>query len=221
MSQLHTEFAPLIYSRRGQKYPQAADTESIYPDTQIYSFEDVILSDRKPLGGTTTISGIVTIQGVGVSREVLLLDPTQNMMRVAQTWSDGSDGSYSFENMGSDPYYVMGVDHLGNYSPIIHDTSVQTNLAFTDQSRFNPDDFSGPGHIFGTVEDDQSNFIARRVVLLEYLTYIVVAEQTSSGVDGTFDFTGLSTSVDFTVIAEDVLSYTYNDVIFAKVNAAV
>lgn len=164
------------------------------------------------------ITGIVTINNVPASRPVVLMLKNANK-GVDMVWSDPVTGVYTFPNRNTaERYFVLGKDHLGNFSPVIHDTSVQTNIDFNDQSSFDPADFVGTGTIFGDVKNEVNAPLSRRVVLLEYLTYIVVDTTISDVGDGTFAFTGLNNSKIFTVIAEDVLSYTYNDVIFAKIS---
>jgi hypothetical protein len=171
-------------------------------------------------GGSTTISGYVTYNGYPAFRKVQLLS-LQNSRVIRETWSDPITGYYEFILLKDQPYCVIGFDYLKNLSPVVHLVETQTNIAFTDQVGFDPEDFEGNGSIWGTVKDSNQNPLSRRVVLLDYLTYIKVKVTQSDPITGYYEFTDLDTSKYFSVITEDdQIPPNFNDIIRAKCQAS-
>lgn len=55
---------------------------------------------------------------IPVRRRVRLHDqPTGALVR--ETWSDPSTGAYGFENVREGVYYVLSIDHTGEYGGVI------------------------------------------------------------------------------------------------------
>lgn len=76
----------------------------------------------------------------------------------------------------------------------------------------------GIGKIWGTVKNANQNPLQKRIVLLEYFSYVGIAETVSDS-NGYYEFDGLNTSIVFTIIAEDSRNYRYNSIIRACVQA--
>lgn len=76
-------------------------------------------------GGNGRIAGTVKEAGTPdapVKRRVRLHRKTDGMM-LFETWSQ-PDGTYLFENIQIQPYYVVSFDHTGNYNGVIKDSIV-------------------------------------------------------------------------------------------------
>lgn len=69
--------------------------------------------------GPSSVSGIVTVNGVGGSYAVRLYD-RRTAYFVAETISD-STGHFSFSNLPYGTYYVMAVDHTQNFNIVVAD----------------------------------------------------------------------------------------------------
>jgi hypothetical protein len=80
---------------------------------------------------------------------------------------------------------------------------------------------SGNGSIWGVVTDASGNPMERRIILVEYWSYMVVDETISDPITGYYEFTDLDTFTPYSVVAEDYLDYRYNDIIRSKVHAEV
>lgn len=80
---------------------------------------------------------------------------------------------------------------------------------------------SGNGSIWGVVTDASGNPMERRIILVEYWTYMVVDETISDPITGYYEFADLDTFTPYSVVAEDYLDYRYNDIIRGKIHAEV
>jgi hypothetical protein len=66
-------------------------------------------------GGARRLEGLVTVDGVPAARRVRLHDqPSGRLLR--ETWS-GADGVYRFDRLRQGTYYVVGLDHTGQFDP--------------------------------------------------------------------------------------------------------
>jgi hypothetical protein len=79
----------------------------------------------------------------------------------------------------------------------------------------------GPGKIWGTVTDAQGQPLSRKIVLIEYWSYMPIYEVVSDPETGYYEFTDLDTTAIFSVVAEDSRDYRFNDVIRSKIRAEV
>lgn len=76
-------------------------------------------------GGKGRIAGTVKEAGTpdhAVTRRVRLHRKIDGMM-LFETWSK-PDGTYLFENIMIQPYYVVSFDHTGNYNGVIKDSII-------------------------------------------------------------------------------------------------
>lgn len=89
-------------------------------------------------------------------------------------------------------------------------------------SRFvNSSQYWGNGKIWGTVTDAEGTPLKKKILLIEYWSYMPILETISDPVTGYYEFLNLDTNAVFSVVAEDYLDYRYNDIIRAKVRAEV
>lgn len=70
-------------------------------------------------GGTYKVEGYLTYNGVPASRKVSLFTLIDKRF-IAETWSDPSNGFYSFTRLYNQPYFVWSDDYLQVYDPISH-----------------------------------------------------------------------------------------------------
>lgn len=70
-------------------------------------------------GGTYKVEGYLTYNGVPASRKVSLFILKDKRL-IAETWSDPSNGFYSFTRLYNQPYFVWSEDYLQVYDPISH-----------------------------------------------------------------------------------------------------
>ena len=70
-------------------------------------------------GGTYKVEGYLTYNGVPASRKVSLFTLKDKRL-MAETWSDPSNGFYSFTRLYNQPYFVWSEDYLQVYDPISH-----------------------------------------------------------------------------------------------------
>ena len=179
--------------------------------------EPFIISDSFYDGGTMVVSGTVTYNGAPGARKVSLITLKDKRL-LMETWSDPVTGIYSFGRLKDQEYFVWSEDYMKVFTPASHHITDQTNLVFTEQSRFDPDLFVGEGKIWGTVLNETSEPLSRRLVLLEDQTYIIVRKTTSDSITGYYEFDGLDPSKTFTVVCESTRPVSgYNDIIRARV----
>jgi hypothetical protein len=95
----------------------------------------------------------------------------------------------------------------------------QVEKTITQQK--NSQSHGGNGSIWGVVTDASGNPMERRIILVEYWSYMVVDETISDPITGYYEFTDLDTVTTYSVVAEDYLDYRYNDIIRAKVHAEI
>jgi len=95
----------------------------------------------------------------------------------------------------------------------------QVEKTITQQK--NRQSHSGNGSIWGVVTDASGNPMERRIILVEYWSYMVVDETISDPITGYYEFTDLDTFTPYSVVAEDYLDYRYNDIIRSKIYAIV
>ena len=95
----------------------------------------------------------------------------------------------------------------------------QVEKTITQQK--NHQSYGGNGSIWGVVTDASGNPMERRIILVEYWSYMVVDETISDPITGYYEFTDLDTLTPYSVVAEDYLDYRYNDIIRAKVHAEI
>jgi hypothetical protein len=98
---------------------------------------------------------------------------------------------------------------------------ITTNTGLSKSKNANNGQWFGLGKIWGTVTDAAGQPMSRKVVLIEYWSYMPVEEVVSDPVTGYYEFTDLDTTALFSVVAEDHRDYRFNDVIRAKVRAEV
>ena len=79
----------------------------------------------------------------------------------------------------------------------------------------------GNGKIWGTVTNAEGTPMSRKIVLIEYWSFVPILETISDPTTGYYEFLNLDTDAIFSVVAEDYLDYRYNDIIRAKVRAEV
>lgn len=179
-------------------------------------YEPFIISDSYYDGGTMVVSGTVTYNGSPGARKVSLFTLKDKRL-IMETWSDPVSGTYSFERLKDQEYFVWSEDYLRVFAPASHHITDQTNLVFTEQSRFDPDLFVGDGKIWGTVLDETSQPLSRRLVLLEDQTYIIVRKTTSDSITGYYEFDGLDHLKTFSIVCESERPVSgYNDIIRAR-----
>jgi hypothetical protein len=78
------------------------------------AFAALARSDRVD-GGSRRIEGLVTVDGVPAARRVRLHDqPSGRLLR--EGWS-GADGVYAFNYLRAGTFYVVGLDHTGQFDP--------------------------------------------------------------------------------------------------------
>ncbi len=70
-------------------------------------------------GGTYKVEGYLTYNGVPASRKVSLFTLKDKRL-MAETWSDPSNGFYSFTRLYNQPYFVWSEDYLQVYDPVSH-----------------------------------------------------------------------------------------------------
>jgi len=179
-------------------------------------------------GGIYSISGYVTINNIPVSRQVILHEKLSKRI-VASMWSDSITGFYKFEQLSNKvQYYIWCEDYEKNFTPVTQYVEMDpkipklyyiNNIDFSEQTMRDPSYWFGLGKIWGVVTDNGGNPLSRRLVLLEHKTYIIVQKTISDVLTGEYEFNNLTTEKIFTVIAEDVDDYVYNDIIRAKVRA--
>lgn len=170
-------------------------------------------------GGTFSITGNLTYNNSPASRKVSLFTLKDKRL-IAETWSDPATGAYSFDRLKDQEYFVWADDYLRVFTPVTQEIADQSNLAFSVQTRFDPQLFEGNGSIWGTVLDASNQPLSKRLLLLDDQTYIIVKTVQSDAVTGYYEFTGLNTSRVFTVVCEDDRPIgPYNDIIRSKVLA--
>lgn len=181
-------------------------------------------------GGDRYIEGTVTLDGAPVRRRVRLYDLRSGEI-IGETWSNATTGLYRFDNVDEErEYQSIALDHEKQSTPIAHEVKIEpkipepyyiNNMALNPQSMNDPEYYTGLGSIWGTVKDNQNNPLQRRLVLVESLSYIIVATTVSDPITGEYEFDGLSTDKTFSVIAEDSTPASYNDIIRARVTPEV
>lgn len=172
-------------------------------------------------GGTYSVTGTVLYNGQPASRKVGLFTLRDKRL-IAETWSDPTTGVYTFTELKEQEYFVWSEDYLRVFCPATHSIFEQSNLVFSQQSKFNPDDFVGNGKIWGTVLDEYQNPISKKLILLEDQTYVIVKTTMSDPSTGYYEFANLTTDKKFTIICESTRPVDiYNDIIRAKVQAEV
>ena len=168
-------------------------------------------------GGSWRVEGTVTYNGSPGARKVSLFTLKDKRL-IEEVWSDPSTGAYSFVNLKDQEYFVWSEDYMRVFTPASHHITDQTNLVFTEQSRFDPDLFVGDGKIWGTVLNEINEPLSRRLLLLEDQTHIIVRKTTSDPMTGYYEFDGLNPSKTFTVVCESNRPVSsYNDIIRARV----
>lgn len=208
-------------------YRAYSDRLTIAPNPPVGRYTERVLIDpglTSPSyydGGTGIVSGAVTYNGSLAKRKVSLFTLKDKRL-VEEAWSDPITGEYSFDRLKDQEYFVWSEDYLRVFDAVSHCTFNQTNLVFSDQTAFDPDDYVGDGKIWGTITDSLGNFLSRRVLLLADQTYIVVKSTVSNVSTGYYEFTNLDTTKVFTVVCESVRPTSgYNDIIRARVRAEV
>jgi len=195
----------------------APNAHSGWIDGKVLSNE-IIISPNYYDGGTFSVSGTVTYNGGPESRKVSLFTLKDKRL-IAETWSDPVTGAYSFTRLKDQEYFVWSEDYLRAFTPVSHQISDQTNLAFSEQLRYDPDLFVGEGKIWGTVLNESNQPISRRLVLLEDQTYIIIRKTTSDPITGYYEFDELDNTKTFSVVCEGVRPVSgFNDIIRAKVH---
>jgi hypothetical protein len=170
-----------------------------------------------PVVSSITVSGKV-YEGLTPAYKRILLLRNRSYQFMGATFSNPTTGYYEFTNIPPPDDYIVIAEEPGDTTGlVVHNINEQSNLSFSAQTAFDPEDFAGTGVIYGNVTDPDGAPMERRVALVESLTYILVATTISNPSTGYYEFTDLSTSKIFSVVGEDDTPYSYNDVIRAKV----
>lgn len=143
---------------------------------------------------------------------------------IAITWSDPVTGVYYFKQYKDQEYLIIADDYQGTYGTVAHNSSEQFNIEFNDQQLNDLADYQGNGKIWGTIQDANQDPMERRLVLLDPQTYKKVKTTISNPTTGYYEFNDLSTSRQFTVIAEEdyqTVPFHYNDIIRSRISPSV
>lgn len=166
----------------------------------------------------TDFTPSITLPAHETSTEKSLVDPGNNL--IIGNFIGSLDEITLFDGVASDSMIQMLRESATQVAPSVP-REAKTYFGMGKTRSSSTGQYVGLGKIWGNVTDREGNPLSRKVVLIEYWSYVPITEVVSDPLTGYYEFLFLDTNALFSVVAEDFRDYRYNDIIRGKIHAEV